>query len=134
TVTAPVTGSYTFWIAGDDNCELWLSSNDRKFQKQRIAWISGPGSIGYATYGQFDKFATQKSAAITLQAGRSYYLEILHKEVGGAEHVEVAWQVPGGQRQIIPLQYLASFVKELDDLDDDDLPDSWERQYGLDAT
>ena len=27
-ITAPVTGSYTFWIASDDNSELWLSTND----------------------------------------------------------------------------------------------------------
>ena len=25
-ITAPVSGSYTFWIASDDNSELWLSS------------------------------------------------------------------------------------------------------------
>ena len=25
-ITAPVTGDYTFWIASDDNSELWLSS------------------------------------------------------------------------------------------------------------
>src|SRR5688500_14678402 len=25
-ITPPVTGSYTFWISGDDNCELWLGT------------------------------------------------------------------------------------------------------------
>ena len=26
-ITAPVTGDYTFWIASDDNSELWLSTS-----------------------------------------------------------------------------------------------------------
>ena len=129
TVTPPKTGGYTFWIAGDDGCELWLSSDDRKFKKQRIAY-----SEGVQSYGNFDGITTQKSATVALQAGQKYYIEILHKQGGGTAHVEVAWQVTGGSRQIIPAQYLASFKKDLDDLDDDDLPDSWEKQYGLDPT
>jgi len=127
TVTAPVSGLYTFWIASDDSSELWLSSDDHKFQKQKIASLDG-----WLTYGDFDRGASQESAPILLQAGRKYYIEIVHKESEGGAHAEVAWQQPGGQREIIPSQYLASFIKELDDLDDDDLPDSWERLYGLD--
>ena len=129
TVTAPVTGQYTFWISSDDGSELWLSTNDRKFQKQRIAY--NPSST--AVQG-FDTAACQMSQPITLQAGQKYYIEILHKEKDAGRHMEMAWQSPGGQRQIIPAQYLASFVTDPDDLDDDDMPDSWERQVGLDPT
>ena len=39
-ITAPVTGSYTFWIASDDNSELWLSSNDNPANKVRIASVA----------------------------------------------------------------------------------------------
>jgi hypothetical protein len=127
TVTAPATGSYIFWIAGDDGCELWLSSDDRKFKKQRVAF-----SESAQVCGNFDALTTQRSAPVELQAGQKYYLEILHKQNSGAFHVEAAWQYPGKQREIIPAQYLASFIKDADDLDDDDLPDSWERRYGLD--
>jgi hypothetical protein len=127
TVTAPVTGYYFFWVAGDDSAELWLSSDSRKFQKQRIAYLES-----WADVGAFDNYPYQRSAPILLQAGQSYYIEILHKQGAGPQHVEVVWQQPGGPREAIPAQYLTSYAKDLDDLDDDDLPDSWERQVGLD--
>jgi hypothetical protein len=38
-ITAPVTGSYTFWIASDDNSELWLSINDNAVNKVKIASV-----------------------------------------------------------------------------------------------
>lgn len=129
TVTAPVTGYYTFWIAADDCAELWLSSDSHKFQKKRIAHCDS-----WKNVNAFDDTGAQKSALILLQAGQSYYVEILHKEIKGGDHVEVAWQKPGGSREAIPAQYLTSYVKDSDDQDDDDMPDSWERLYGLDPT
>ena len=86
TITAPVSGSYTFWVAGDDGVEMWLSSDERKFNRQRIAWHTGSTNSR-----QWDKFATQQSAPVCLQAGQKYYLEILHKENFGSDHVSVAW-------------------------------------------
>jgi hypothetical protein len=51
-VTAPVSGEYTFYIASDDQGDLWLSMDDNPANKIRIAqepgwnpsrsWISGP--------------------------------------------------------------------------------------------
>ena len=37
TIAAPATGIYTFWIAGDNASELWLSSTESRFDKHRIA-------------------------------------------------------------------------------------------------
>jgi photosystem II stability/assembly factor-like uncharacterized protein len=37
-LTAPTTGSYTFWVAGDNNCELWLSTNNQASNKVKIAY------------------------------------------------------------------------------------------------
>ena len=86
TITAPVTGSYTFWVAGDDSVEMWLSSDDRKFNRQRIAW-----HVGHTSPQQWDKSATQQSAPVALEAGQKYYFEVLHKEGVGGDHVSVAW-------------------------------------------
>src|SRR5690606_11509087 len=33
----PATGNYTFWISGNTSVELWLSTDDSKYAKRRIA-------------------------------------------------------------------------------------------------
>jgi cytochrome c peroxidase len=102
---APVTGEYTFWIATDDNGELWLSTNDSASNKQRIASISN-----WAGVRNWTKFPSQKSASITLQAGQRYYIEALQKEGGGGDNIAVAWQRPGGSLEVIPGEYLSPFT------------------------
>jgi endoglucanase len=87
----PQSGAYTFWIAGDDECELWLSTNDTPASKVKIAYIQG-----YTTQRQWDKYSSQKSAVINLVAGQRYYVEVLHKEAWGDDQVSVAWQLPSG--------------------------------------
>ena len=90
-ITAPATGSYVFWIASDDNGELWLSTDENPANKRRIAYVNG-----WTDPRQWDKYTTQKSAAITLQAGRKYYIEALHKEGWGGDHLAVGWKLPDG--------------------------------------
>ena len=38
-ITAPVTGSYTFWVASDDKSELWISTDDDPLNKVKIASV-----------------------------------------------------------------------------------------------
>jgi cytochrome c peroxidase len=99
---APITGMYTFWIATDDNGELWLSSNDSASNKQKIASISN-----WAGIRNWTKFPSQKSVNIPLQAGQRYYIEALQKEGGGGDNIAVAWQQPGGSLEVIPGKYLS---------------------------
>ena len=40
-ITAPTTGAYTFWIAGDDDVALYLSPDDQASTKVRIAFHTG---------------------------------------------------------------------------------------------
>ena len=90
-VQAPATGAYKFWIASDDQSELWLSTDESEGNKRRIAYITG-----FTNPGQWTKYTTQVSATINLVANRKYYIEALHKEGTGADHVAVGWQLPGG--------------------------------------
>ncbi|TGE28670.1 PA14 domain-containing protein [Hymenobacter metallicola] len=91
-ICPPQSGNYTFRLSGDDDCELWLSPDDNPAHKVRIA-----GYTGYTDYGQWDKYATQQATPVSLQAGRRYYVEVLHKEAGGRDFVAVGWQLPNGQ-------------------------------------
>ena len=87
----PKTGDYTFYIATDDDGELWLSTDANPENKQRIAYVAG-----WTSPGQYNKFATQKSKVISLIAGEKYYIEALQKEELGGDHLSVAWQLPDG--------------------------------------
>jgi hypothetical protein len=92
-IIAPVTGTYTFWIAGDNNCRLFLSTTSSAANKVQIASKSG-----WTDFQAWDDNASQKSAVINLVAGQSYYLEVQHQEGDGVDHVSVAWQGPGFNR------------------------------------
>ena len=134
TITAPASGEYFFWVASDNHSELWLSETDRKFEKNKIAWLKGPG-VGtegdQVARREWDKYPSQKSQGIYLKEGQSYYIEALLKEGFESDHIDVAWQVPGQERELIPASTLFSQVRDDDDLDDDYLPDDWEKEYGL---
>ncbi|MFT3992209.1 MAG: PA14 domain-containing protein [Luteolibacter sp.] len=137
TLTAPVTGWYHFWIASNEESELFLSTTDRKFLKQSIASVGdGNYTFGpkFTDEGDYDNYPSQHSQSVYLNSGSSYYFEVLHKNGGGSDHVSVAWQVPGGTREAIPFSAFRAFTYDIDDVDDDDLPDSWESQYGLDPS
>ena len=83
-ITAPATGSYTFWIAGDNNSELWLSLNDNPANKVIIGWVPE-----WTDSRQWDKYSTQKSAAITLTQGQRYYVEALQKDGSSGDNLAV---------------------------------------------
>jgi glucose/arabinose dehydrogenase len=88
-ICAPSTGNYTFWIASDNNSELWLSTNDNPSNKQKIASVTG-----YTASREWTKYTSQQSAPISLVAGGKYYIEVLHKESTGGDNVAVGWQLP----------------------------------------
>jgi subtilisin family serine protease len=90
-IMAPVDGAYTFWVASNDNSELWISLDETVEKKVRIASVTG-----YTNPRQWEKFPTQKSQAVNLKANRKYYIEVLHKEGVGSDHLSVGWQLPDG--------------------------------------
>ena len=90
-ICAPVTGAYTFYIAGDDQAGLYLSSDDDTTSKVLIAY--NESAVRFRAY---KTYATQKSAPVNLVKGKRYYIEALHKEAMASDHLSVAWQIPGG--------------------------------------
>lgn len=86
----PATGAYRFAIAGDDRVRLLLGTTDASTSARVIAASDVPTGVR-----QFTMSAGQQSTAITMQAGRRYYIEALQKEGRGGDHLAVAWQRPG---------------------------------------
>lgn len=90
-ITAPITGNYTFWIAGDDAAELWLSTDATPDKAVKIASF-----LSWTSFREWNKFSSQRSAAVTLAAGTKYYIEVRHKQGAGDGSVSVQWQLPNG--------------------------------------
>jgi parallel beta-helix repeat protein len=104
-ICAPTTGSYTFYISGDDDSELWLSTDDNPGTKRRIASL-----VGWTNAREWTRYTSQKSEGISLEAGRRYYVEALHKEGGGGDHLAVAWETPTNSTiTVIPGAQLVPF-------------------------
>ena len=87
---APYTGFYTFWIASDDQSELYLSGNANPAGRSQIAYVSS-----YTNSYQWEKESNQRSGQIKLERGQEYYIEALHRDGGGGDHLAVAWAGPG---------------------------------------
>ncbi|MEO7311319.1 MAG: PQQ-dependent sugar dehydrogenase [Chitinophagaceae bacterium] len=108
------TGNYTFWIASDDNSELWLSTNNSSANKQKIAYHTS-----YTNSREWNKFTTQKSVSILLTAGQLYYIEALMKEGTGGDNLAVGWAKPGeattAPSEVIPGSRLVPQVAQAGD-------------------
>ncbi len=93
-LTPPADGDYTFWVASDDDSELYLSTDDNPANAVMIASVEGwtayqdylgsVGSVGDNTI----------SDPIPLKAGQRYYVELLFSDGTGGGHASVAWGGP----------------------------------------
>ncbi|MHC4560509.1 MAG: PA14 domain-containing protein, partial [Planctomycetota bacterium] len=89
-VSPPVSGDYIFWISGDDECQLWLSTDEDPANIDQVSHVTG-----WTNSREWTKYPEQKSKPISLQAGQRYYIEALMKEGGGGDSLAVGWGGPG---------------------------------------
>lgn len=100
----PATGDYTFIIASDDESQLWLSASDNPGLKQPIARSRNFAPINTWPEGE------NRSRPVRLEAGRRYYIEVVHKEGSGDDWVGVGWTMPDGtQERPIPGSRVSPF-------------------------
>lgn len=102
-ITPPTTGNYKFYVYGDDETQLFLSTNHQSGNKILIAHVPG-----WTNVAQLNKYSSQASVNKYLTAGQDYYVEVLQKEAGGGDHWGVYWIPPGSTTPVaIPLTFLA---------------------------
>ncbi|MBV9658942.1 MAG: DUF1800 family protein [Verrucomicrobia bacterium] len=89
-LNAPTTGNYTFWIASDDQSELWISTDRDPANLVKRAYV-----LTYTGSRQWTKEANQQSKLIALTAGKKYYFEVLQANGSGGENLAVGWLKPG---------------------------------------
>jgi len=95
---------YFFRIASDDSSELWLSKDEDPANARLIAFVEG-----CTPADEYELFPSQQSEPIELDPTKEYYIEALHKEGGGEDHLTVQWRGPGFRWQTIP----GDFVREV---------------------
>jgi hypothetical protein len=103
----PEDGDYVFFVAGDDNTDLFLSTDDKPANKKLIAQETGwsayrrwntPGGTSTAADKRSDQSpnsqwpgAAGAGATITLVKGNLYYIEADHEEGGGGDNLGVTY-------------------------------------------
>ncbi len=112
-VSPPQTGDYSFFLSSGSSAELSLSTDESSTNLALIAQILS-GQI--VIPNQYDGFENQRSAAVTLNAGESYLLEVISMSSAPKSHCQVAWTGPGVTgTQIIDSSHLASSPFVLED-------------------
>jgi|GEM_PF-668209 len=97
----PKSGDYVFGITGDDGVDLFLSKDEDPGNKALITSLTEP--VEPTNFGH-------QSAPVRLEAGKRYYIEAVHVEGGGSDHMAVAWKGPGMDVDIIPGNYLSPYT------------------------
>lgn len=100
----PASGDYRFLLSADDRAAFSLSTGADPANKIVVAYT--PEWTGPEVY---DKFPEQASGPIALEAGEHYYFEVIYKQADGKDNLFVAWERPGGAREVIDARYIEPF-------------------------
>lgn len=133
-LTAPESGDFSFSLSGNNAAILYLAASEDKFTKRVISHVE----VG-TNWRSFHPGSSSPSTSITLEAGKKYYIEVIYKRgVNGksqqnqTDHSSVAWTRPGRNATVIAPEFFSPYENDPRDLDDDDLPDDWEKLHNLD--
>jgi len=105
-LTAPATGEYRFFLRADEAAAFYLSDDEEPVNSWKRAELTSPSSAA-------DWSGAAQSPLLHLEAGRRYYLEILHKEDTGSDHLALGWSKPGqsdsAPSEVVPGHVLTRF-------------------------
>jgi hypothetical protein len=108
-ITAPASGTFTFWISSDDDSQLFISTDATPANKTLVASVTG-----WTNPREWTKYSSQQSTGINLTAGQQYFVEALHKQGGGGDNLAVGWAMPGqvtsSPSQVIPSGVLSPWT------------------------
>lgn len=85
----PTTGRYRFYISSDDHSELRFSTSSDPAEAVAVASVSG--SVPPDAWAEQ---RSQISAEFSLVGGARYYIEVLHRQGVGGDHLKVGWMGP----------------------------------------
>ncbi|MDZ7744162.1 MAG: PA14 domain-containing protein [Candidatus Saccharibacteria bacterium] len=98
----PDSGEYIFYVTGDDETELRLSTDTNPANVSVIASVPT-----WAPANNWTTFPEQTSEPVNLLADTYYYIEVNYKEGSGGDHGQIGWMLPDGtlERPIVSNRY-----------------------------
>jgi len=100
-----VSTSYTFRVSADHSSEIWLSTDASPENKRLIAFNNKP--TGYLVW---DAYNSQVSKPVSLESGKAYFFEVLHKEHTSMDYLRVEWASVGSEYTVISSANLSGYV------------------------
>jgi hypothetical protein len=101
-----VSGNHRFWIAGDQDVELYINYDANNNLSDTKLWNNAAELTKVASYCnaatnwsyqyEWYKETCQQSVNINLQVGKVYYIALIGRERYNSDHMAVAWQEPTG--------------------------------------
>ena len=102
----PFSGAYKFTVYGDDQTNLYLSTDNTPSNKLLIC------NVNLRTdEGELTREPNQVSQTINLVGGKEYYIELQHKQGGGGNNFGVLWTLPNAAA---PLLITGNFLAPYD--------------------
>ncbi|MHC4519058.1 MAG: PA14 domain-containing protein, partial [Planctomycetota bacterium] len=91
-IIVPTDGEYTFWVAADDHCGLWVSQdgNPPDTADTPTAFVDG-----WTSYQEWGKYDTQKAEPMQLTEGQVMAVTGVMREGGGGDNFAIGWTGPG---------------------------------------
>jgi hypothetical protein len=111
-VHPPVTGDYEFWLAAQQEAQLFLSPDERASAKMLIATSFSTGAprdwdADLAARRARGDGSSRWSGAIPLKTGKRYYIEAIVTVPQGEGHLSVAWKRPDAIRELLSGEFLS---------------------------
>ena len=94
-INPPITGEYTFWVSGRDQCQLYLSTSEDPEDAELIAHVPE-----HTNPRQWNKYPEQRSEKIFLEAEKRYYLSAYMKQGMGIDNLAVMWMWPDNHLEV----------------------------------
>jgi hypothetical protein len=107
-VTVPETGTYQFHYACDDFGMLYVSQDEEMANAVEVAYVDG-----WAGTGEWDKYPTQHSDPMELEAGQIMAVMAFFQEAGGGDNMDLGWTGPGLSSDITAPTYLTDYITHI---------------------
>jgi len=89
-LTLPATGQYTFYVAGDDDNRMYVSTDDNPRNAALVAYVNG-----WTAHMDWTNMDSQRTAAMRLTEGQVIAMYGIMQEDGGHDSLTFGWSGPG---------------------------------------